>query len=91
MVAGGRDRTRRAQVEATRTAGDMRARMSTQIGGKIDVAELIEFPDETGGLGDRGSEAGAVSRIGPEIAGAQFVGRKQGSVARKVENYFRFR
>src|SRR3546814_4044350 len=85
MVARRRDGARRTEVETARTAGDARPRMGAEVGGEVDVARLVELPDEVRGLPDRGGDGGAVPRIGPEIAVAQFVRREERRTDGKLE------
>src|SRR3546814_20362712 len=86
MVARRRNGARRIEVETARTAGDARPRMGAEGGGEVDVARLVELPDEVRGLPDRGGDGGAVPRIGPEIAVAQFVRREERRPAGKLDH-----
>src|SRR3546814_11973114 len=86
MGARRRDGARRTEVETARTAGDARPRMGAEVGGEVDVARLVELPNEVRGLPDRGGDGGAVPRIGPEIAVAQFVRREERRTAGKTEH-----
>src|SRR3546814_2998581 len=60
--------------------------MGAEVGGKVDITRLVELPYEIRGLPHRVGDGGAVTRIDPEIAVAQFVGWKERRAAGEVEN-----
>src|SRR3546814_13043771 len=60
--------------------------MGAEVGGKVDITRPVELTDEIRGLPHRVGDGGAVTRIDPEIAVAQFVGWKERRAAGEVEN-----
>ena len=86
VVAGGRDRGRRADVEAAGAAGDVAARMGTQILMEGDVKRLIELADQVGRLEQRLLHRRRVARIGMQIAVPFFRRRDQRLAAGKIED-----
>ncbi len=86
VIAGRLNGAGRAQLEAARAADDPRARMGAEISGEIDEAGLVELADQVGRLPDRLGERGAVARIDPDVAVAQFVRRKERRASGEVEH-----
>ena len=89
VVARGRDRTGRAEVEAAGAAGAARAGMGAELGREVDIARLLELADEGGGLQERTGHGGGVPRIGPEIAVAPLVRGEQRRAAGEIEHEIR--
>src|SRR5262249_48347499 len=96
-------RTGWAEVEATRAADDLRARMGTKILGKGDVARLIEAADEVARLEHRLEHGRRIAGIGAQIAVTQIgcgekrratgdveheVAARHGAVARRSETQY---
>ena len=79
VVAGGRDRAGRAEVEAAVAADDAGARMRADVLGEGDVARLVEGADEIARLEHRAQHRGRIARIGAQIAVAQIGGGKSGA------------
>src|SRR5439155_5887580 len=76
MIAGGGDRAGRAEIEATRAADDLRARMGAKIFGEGDIAGLVETAEEVARLEHRLEHGRRIFRIGPQVAVAQ-IGRAE--------------
>ena len=74
MVAGGGDGAGRAEIEAAPAADDLRARMGAQVIGEIDVARLVEIPDEIARAQHRPQHRRRIAGISAQIAVAQVVG-----------------
>src|SRR5262245_62584804 len=86
VIAIGRDRAGRAEIEAASAANALRARMGAQVGAEMNVTRLVERTDEIARLHDRSQHCGSVAWIGTQIAFAQIGGCKQRRAARKVEH-----
>ena len=85
-IAGGRDRARRAEIEAARAADDARARMGAEVGGEVDVARFVEGADEIARLQYGLEHGGAIAGIGAQIAGAQIGRGEERGAARNVQH-----
>ncbi len=86
VIAGGRDRAGRAEVEAARAADDVRARMGAEVRGEGDVAWLVEAAHEVARAEHRLEHGCRVGGIGTQIAVAQIGCGKQRRAARDVEH-----
>ncbi len=86
VIAGGRDRAGRAEIEAAGAADDVGARMRAEVLGEGDVARLVEGADEVARLEHRLEHRGRVAGIGAQIAVAQIGGGEQRRAAREVEH-----
>ena len=64
--------------------------MGAKIGMEVDVARLVELADQIGQREQRPLHRRGIAGIGPEVAVALFVGRKQRRAAGKVEDQVTF-
>ncbi len=86
MIAIGRNRAGRTQIEAAAAADDLGARMRAEIFGENNVARLVEGADEIARLEHDAQHRGRIARIGAQIAVAQIGCREQRRTAREIEN-----
>ena len=85
MIAVGRDRAGRTEIEAAAAADDLGARMRAQVLAEIDVARLVEVADEIARLEHGAQDRRRIAGIGAQIAVAQIGGRKQRRAAGQID------
>ena len=76
MIARGRDRAGRAEIEAAAAADDLGTRMRAKILGELDVARFVEGADEVPRLQRCTQHRSRITGIGAQIAFAQ-IGRRE--------------
>jgi hypothetical protein len=76
MIARGRDRARRAEVEAAVTTHDLGARVRADVGGELDIARLVERAGEVARLEHGAQHGRGIGGVGTQITVAQ-IGRSK--------------
>ena len=71
MIAGGRNRAGRAEIETAPAADDLRARMRAQVFREIDVARLVERAGQVARFEHGAKNGGRIAGIGAQITVAQ--------------------
>ncbi len=71
VIAGGRDRAGRTQIEAASAADDLGTGMRAQLGVERDVTRLVEAADEIARREHGFQHRRAVGGIGTQVASAQ--------------------